>query len=147
MKKSTTADDVAQDIWSLFKGEDLVQVLMPGEYPDDIIEPLDGLFLAANCLRIEPLLSDTGDEVPNLTESTKREVKIRKALTKLAKKTDTWFVVFYQLEGSENYNLGWSDNITAEQAFNAILGYIQYVTEVMNYDCADPLPDNYWSQR
>jgi hypothetical protein len=142
MKKKRTADEVAQDIWGLYERGDLVQVLMQDRDPDENIESLDGLRLAANCLRFAHLRVTDNDVMPDLTESTEREAEIKKALTKLAKETGAWFVVFYRLEGSKKFNFGWSRNIQYEQAFNAVLGYIEYLTERVSFIDTYPLPDN-----
>lgn len=136
MKKKLTTKDIAKDILDLFQGEDTVQLLMRGGYPQDDIEPLDGLQLAANCLR------ECIGDVPSLGGETERHAKIAKALKKHAKEAADWFVVFYRLEGSATYHLGWSDDIDYCQAFNAVLGYIQYVTETVSYTDVDDLPDN-----
>jgi hypothetical protein len=136
MKKQSTGGDLDEAILGLFKDDDEVLLILPGDDTHVLdLDPAEGLRLAVNCVCI-------GYAEPCQDEAIKqRQAKVKNRLKKLATKATAWFVIGYHLRGSNEYSLAWSDDLDGSQAANVVLGYIQYLTRIAANDMGEP-PDS-----
>jgi hypothetical protein len=133
MKKNETdaARRIADEIEGLFKGLDCYQF----QTSDSAVygcEGVLGLRLVGNCL-YEHFEEEVIPKDPHWKDRTNatspRAAKIQKALKKLARETDAWFVLCYELEESGIWQMAWSDQLSPEDAY---LLTVQYVRDGMD---------------
>jgi hypothetical protein len=109
---------VSDDIQGLFDGLDGYLLLCDDEVVGG--DGIYGLHLVANCLHAYFALHAR----PKLVTKTARAIAARKALKALTPSREKW-VVCFQFNGSNDWEMAWSSNLTPDEAYRQVILFIQ----------------------